>query len=196
MKLLHARLQDGQPAFRFIHLRRLSISVLRKEDRWAFGQLVLNARFLQKLELSLGINECSVGLHRLLSPRARTLKYLEVSLHVHTGGPERLPLGGLCRELEAMAGNNILEALCFVIYIEVDDTEETIGPTIQNLETALLKPGWSTLRRVSITLICTDSVSVEEGTKINDGLQSLSDNYLSQLSEAVELEYIVDIWTR
>ena len=45
-------------------------------------------------------------LHEILSPCARTLKVLDLSVYLHA-------LGGICEELEALAGRNMLEALSF-----------------------------------------------------------------------------------
>ena len=62
-------------------------------------------------------------LHDILSPSsARTLKKaLHSSVPLHDFEPLPLLLGGLCEELEALAGqhNNILEALFFEVRVEI-----------------------------------------------------------------------------
>jgi len=50
-KLLHAKTQDGQPAFNFLDLRRLSTCL---EDERNLRYILENATFLEKLHLTAG----------------------------------------------------------------------------------------------------------------------------------------------
>ena len=189
-KLLHGKRQDGRPAFNFMDLRRLSMSFTRFEDERNIRYLLQNAKLLEKLHLSVDIRRSLVG---LLSPTgiARTLKILDlkVFLYHHFSAP---PLGGLCEELEAMAGHNILETLSFDVSVDVRDTEDSIGSVIQNVEKVLVKPGWTALRQVSFKVsIAWYVVPREYGVKFSEKLQSIPDKYLSHLSqlESVALNY-------
>jgi len=83
-----------------------------------------------------------------------------------------------------MAGHNMLEALSFEVRVDGDETEDSIGSIIQNVEKVLVKPGWSSLRQVSFTfLIACCTVLKEESAKLSEALQSLPDKYLSHLSK-------------
>ena len=93
-----------------------------------------------------------------------------------------------------MTGENILEALSFDIFIQEGDDQEMIGPIIQDIEKALVKPGWSALRQVSISVKAQGIGNLEVRAEMEEDLQSLAENYLSQLLEVVELRYKVDIW--
>ena len=194
VKLLLARMQNGQPAFRFTNLRLLSISITRIEEKRIFQYLLLNARCLQKLIVSTGQDQTLAGLHVILSPRARTLKILELAVFLYSRGSVRLPLGGFCEELEKMAGNNMLEVLSFEVYVGVYDREDFIGPIIQNVEKVLVKPGWSALRQVSLTVSCLEQLKPEDGAKFIEALKSLPEKYLSHLSklESVAFHYTIN----
>ena len=185
-KLLLAETQDGRPAFNFMDLRRLSISLMRSEDEQNLRYLLQNAKLLEKLHLTVDLGQRLVGLRDILFPRARTLKILDftVSLYGETSDLLPLPLAGLCDELEAMAGHNTLEALSFEVNVDGHETEKFIGCTIQNVEKVLVKPGWSALRQVSfrISIACC-MASRENSAKLSEALQSLPNKYLSHLSK-------------
>ena len=175
-KLLLAETQDGQPAFNFMDLRQLSISSSCSfEDEWNFRYFLQNTPLLEKLHLSVASEEGFEGLHDVLSPSARTLKEFDFTISLYSI-PQ--PLTGLCEELEAMAGNNVLEAVSFEVLIDGGETEDLIGSTFRKLEEVLVKPGWSALRQVSF------KVSVASWrTELCEALQSLPDNYLSHFSK-------------
>ena len=202
-KLLHAKKQDGRPAFNFVDLRILSIYLVRLEDKRNLRHLFQNARSLEKLHLSVELGQNLVGLHDVLSPSARTLKVIDFTIPLYDeifAGVPLLPLAGLCSQLEAMAGYNILESLSFEVNVDGHWTEELLGIMIQNVENALVKPGWSTLRQVSfkisITRYCVacDSES-RDSAKLSEALQYLPDKYLSHLSklESVALNFSVSV---
>ena len=185
-KLLHAKRHDGRPAFNFTDLRQLSISFISFEDGRNIRYLLQNAKFLEKLHLSVGLYQGLVG---LLSSSTSTLKVLDLTLF--------LPLEGLCEELEAMAGHNILEALCLEVLVHASvydhEDEEFIGPIIQNVEKVFVKPGWSALRQVSFKLKILNTFWLDDSKSFEEALQSLPDKYLSHLSklESVTLNYSV-----
>ena len=184
-KLLHAKTQDGRPAFNFMDLRRFSISLDRLEDIQITRYILQNAKLLEKLRLILGWSDGSlVG---LLSPSAHTLKALDLTVFLYQHFPL---LAGVCEELETMAGHNMLEALSFEVYVGVHNTEDFIGRTIRKVENVLVKTGWSALRQVSFEV-----KSLEDDAKMFEALQSLPDKYLSQLSklESVAFSYSVSI---
>ena len=143
-KLLNAKMQDGQPAFNFVDLRRLSLSSDEFEDDWNNRFLLQNVKLLEKLHFSFGHGGRLVGLHDLLSPSAPTLKVLDLTVFLFDE-----VLSELCVELVAMAGHNMLEALSFEVRIHVDDIENCIRSIIEEVEKVLVEPGWSALRHVS-----------------------------------------------
>jgi hypothetical protein len=188
MKLLHAKRQDGRPAFNFTDLRQLRMSLAEYDDERNIRYLLLNAKLLEKLHLSVKLGRSLVG---LLSPSACTLKVLDLTVSLYDDSvPVPLPLAGLCEELEAMAGHNVLEALS--LEVVVDDlryeSEDFIGPIIQDVEKELVKPGWSALRHVSFEVTIDDSMNCAE---LCEALQSLPDKYLSHLPnlESVTFNY-------
>ena len=102
-------------------------------------------------------------------------------------------LAGLCEELEAIAGRNMLEALFLEVPINtICHTVDSIESSIQKVENVLAKPGWSALRQVSfkLTISCAELRDHEEFT---EALQSLPDKYLNHLpkNEYVAFNYSV-----
>ena len=184
MKLLHSKMQDGRPAFNFTDLRQLSVSLNVFLDELNIRYILQNAKLLEKLRLSVGLHQSLVGLHDILFLGARTLKVLDLTVSLYNDSVPLLPLAGLCEELAAMAGNNILEALFLDVHVEGHETEESIGSIIQYVEKALVKPGWSALKQVSIKVsIACCLVSTEVSAKLSEALQSLPDKYLSHFSK-------------
>ena len=176
--LLHAKRQDGRPAFNFLDLRRLEISFIWLEDEQNVRYLLQNAKLLETLHLLVDLDRSLII--GLLSLSARTLKVLDLTVSLYHSS-----VGGLCEELEAMAGHNMLEAFSFEVHVEYlgNDTEEAIGSTIQKMEKVLVKkPGWSVLRQVSFKVTCS-RVSWSDKAKLSEALQSLPDKYLSHLSK-------------
>jgi hypothetical protein len=188
-KLLHAKRQDGQPAFNLMNLRRLSICF---EDRRNIRYLLQNAKFLEKLHLSALYRQDLVGLHDILSHSAGTLKILVLTVPIYSA-PGSLALAGLCEELEAMAGHNMLEALSFEVHVNCYyQRADSIGSIIQKVEKVLVNPGWPALRQVSFTVSMTHwDKLLENHAEWSEALQSLPDKYLSHLSklESVAFNY-------
>ena len=180
-KLLHAKKQDGQPAFNFMDLRLYSTCF---DDERNIRYLLEKAKLLEQLHLSVILGQSLVGLHNILSLNTRTLKVLDLAVSLYDFSLS-LPLAGLCDELEALAGdNNILEALSFRVHVNVHETEDFVGAIIQKVENVLVKPGWSALRRVSFKLLLLrwgkdDGYSI----RLSEALQSLPRKYLTHLSK-------------
>jgi hypothetical protein len=169
-KLIRAQRQDGQPAFNFIDLRRVSMSITFVDDEPNIRYLLENAKLLEELQLSVVSYWSLVGLHDILS----TLKVLDLTVF----SVSSVSLW-FREELEAMAGCNMLEALSLKICVNDRHTEDVIGSIIQEVGKVLVKPGWSTLRQVHFKV----SVSgyTENGRKLFKALHSLPDKYLSHL---------------
>ena len=189
-KLLYAKSQDGRLAFDFMDLRRLSMSFNWIEDDRNFRYLLQNARLLEKLHLSVIRYE---GLMEgLLSPTARFLKVLDLKMVFFPISSSPFPplpvLAGLCEELEAMAGHNVLETLSLEVYVDQHETEYSIGNTFQEVEKVLVKPGWSALRQVSFNV---SVASPSARAELADALQSLPDRFLGRISklESVAFSY-------
>ena len=184
-KLLRAKRQDGRPAFNFMDLRRLSMSFTDFEDDWSVRYLLQNTKLLERLYLSVDYDKSMVG---LLSPSARTLKVLDLSVPLWDGS---VNLGGICEELEAIAGHNMLEALSFEVGIVFSVTVDFVGSIMQKVENVLVKPGWSTLSQVSFKLLLT-----YDSRDLCEPLQSLPDKYLSHLSklESVTFNYSASLY--
>ena len=148
-----------------------------------------NSKLLEELYLSVDSRRILVGsIHDTISPSARTLKVLDLILHLYSLGSVCLPLAGLCEESEAMAGHYMLEALSVEVITNGSHyTEDSIGFILQDIEKVLVKPRWSTLRCVSF------KIQLIPGRNLCDSeaLQSLPDKYLSQISklESVAFNY-------
>ena len=179
-KLLHAKRQDGQPAFNFMGLREVSMNFEHFEDGRNIGYLLQNARLLEKLHLSVDLGWSLVN---ILSPSTCTLslKVLDFTVPLFDESIS-FPLGGICEVLEAMAGHNVLEALSFEVNVDGHETENFVGSIIQNVEKVLLKPGWSALRQVSFKISIACCLS-SRNAELSETLQSLPDKYLSHLSK-------------
>ena len=190
-KLLHAKTQNGLPAFNFADLRQLTLSYsLRDEQNTQY--LLQNTKLLEKLHLQLNLGRGSRSFVGLLSSSARTLKILDLNI-ILIYKEAASPHAELCEELEAMARhNNMLEALSLVIYINGHETEKFIGSMLQDVGNVLVKPGWSALRQVSLEVaISSCLVSNMVTAKLSNALQSVPDKYLSHLSklESVALSF-------
>ena len=193
-KLLHAKRQDGLPAFDFMDLRRLFICL---GDEQNIRYLLQNAKSLEKLHLLVGPVHWH-GLLRLrdiISSGARALKVLHFTVFASLlYGSLNLRLAGLCEGLELMAGHNMLEALSFDLHVDDQkETEDSIGSEVQRMEKVLVKSGWSTLRQVSFKIKLMrwgNSQNVELYKAVE---QTLPDKYLNRLSklESVALDYSV-----
>ena len=170
-KLLHAKMQDGRPAFNFTDLKRLRMPTWF-EDKQNIRYLLQNAKSLEKLHLSIG-HQGLVGLHDILSLSSRTLKVLDLSVSFY---PNRDPIA-LWEELDAMAGLIMLESLSFKFQVNGNQTEDFVGSILRNMEEVLVKPGWS-LKQVSlkIEVIPTED---RDSAEFIEALQSLPDKCLS-----------------
>ena len=187
-EVLDTKTQDGRLAFSFMDLRRLSTSL---DDMQKVRYLLQNAKLLEKLHLTVEYGQSLVGLHNILSSDARTLKVLYLTGFIIFCDDYRFhpPLAGVCEELEALAGHNNLEALSIEIEVraDYDETEDSIGSMIQNVEKVLVKPGWSALRQVSFK-VPIQCFLLRDGIGLCETLQSLPDKYLNHLPK---LESIV-----
>ena len=117
----------------------------------------------------------------LFPPRSRTLKVLDLTVPLYDDSHHPpLALAGLYQELEVIAGHNVLEALSFKVDVDGHETENFIECIMRNVEKALVRPGWSALRQVSlkVSLACR-----QDSTKLCEALQSLPDKYLGHLSK-------------
>ena len=195
-KLLHAKMQDGRPAFNPMNLRRLSLYPENFEDKSSIRYLLQNAKSLEELCLQTGLGHSIVGLHDILSPTAYTLKVLHLTssffVHRFTIFDVSTPARQLCEELEAIAGRNVLEALSYTISVgsgenAEDDGDDFIGTMIQKVGEVLVKPGWSALRLVSFTVF---RLARSDRAK-SEAVQSLTDKCLSHISklESVQIAF-------
>ena len=78
MKLLHAKRQDGRPAFNFMDLRRLSMTTTHFEDVRNIRYLLQNVKLLEKLDLSVE-SEFQVSDGKLRDILSLTLKVLDLT---------------------------------------------------------------------------------------------------------------------
>ena len=189
-RLLHAKMQDGRPAFNFMDLRRLSLSSIMISDyseEQNIRYLLQNAKLLEKLHLTVGADRILVGLYDILPS---TLKVLVLTVLYDCNNFVPLPLTRLYEELEAIAGHNMLDTLSIEIQIDGDETEDTVASILQGVEEILFKPGWSALRRVSfiVTIYCLVA-SMEDSIKLYDVLQSLPDKHLSRLPNVKSFDF-------
>ena len=192
-KLLHAKMQDGRPAFDPMNLRRLLLYDYF-EDEWNIRYLLQNANLLEGLRLRNDLGQSIVGLHDILSPIACTLKVLHLTIPCFSGAGSDLFSSAwrFCEELEAMAGHNVLEALTFEIGVDGSESEDSIGNIIQKVGEVLVKPGWPALRQVvfEVAYLRMDSAKLE-------ALRSLiSEKYLSHFSEleSVAFNFSIDVF--
>ena len=137
--------------------------------------------------LSTAFNQTFKGLHDVLSAGAGTLKALNLTLFLDGNFNDtrvNRPFEGLSEELEAMAGNNMLESLSLRVQMNRYEKADVIGSIIQNVEKVLVKPGWSSLRQVSIKVPVACCKKKNTCAKLAEELQSLlPDKYLSHLSK-------------
>ena len=159
------------------------------DDKRNLRYLLQNAKLLEKLHLSARHDCCLMGLLRL---SAHTIKVLDLAVPLYDY-TLHLSLAGLCEELEAMTGHNVLEALSFEFHVDGNETEEFIGSIIQKVEKILVEPGWCALTQISfnISIACCMMPKKEIIAELLETLQSLPDKYLSHILklEAVAFNY-------
>jgi hypothetical protein len=87
-------------------------------------------------------------------------------------------LVGLCEELEALAGCNVLRVLNFKFTVDGCESKTWLKDAFERLEEVLMSTGWSALKRVfvEIRLGCCS----RQGERLH--LESLPELYLSRLS--------------
>ena len=195
-KLLHAKMQDGRPAFNFTDLRQLTTKTynIRLEHEQNIRYLFQNAKSLEKFELYNG-NQSLVGLHDILSLSARTLKFFDLSVPFFISP---VTLTGLREELEAMAGRNMLEAFSFEVQVNDNVTEDLVGSIFRQVEEVLVKPGWSAsvLRQVFFKVgILPPKHSAKLSEALSEALQSLPDKYLSHLPKHESVAFNFSAYT-
>jgi hypothetical protein len=130
-ELLHVKRQYGLPSFNFVEL---SMSFVVFKDERSIRYLLENAKLLQKLHLSAGRYQTLVG---LISPCARTLKILDLTVFLNQ--IDVPPLAGICEELEAIAGQNMLETLSFEIQVDRVRRDDFMGSIIQKVEEVVVR---------------------------------------------------------
>ena len=175
MKLLHAKMQDGQPAFNLMDLRRLTLSSVWFDDEENLRYLLQNAKSLEKLHLYIA-HENLWGLHDILSLSPRTLKVFELSLSLSYA--VCLALTGPGWDFETMAGRNMLEALFCELQVDGNASVDVLGSILRRVEEVLMKPGWPALRQVSFNV---EILPLGDSVSLSEALQSLPDKYLSHL---------------
>jgi hypothetical protein len=189
-KLLHAKKQDGRPAFNLLDLRRLSMTFCpggRVNDEGNIHFLLQNAKLLENFQLKL-YSDCDTRtLAGILSLSPCTLKVLDLRISIY-----RRDCFLLCEALETLAGHSKLECLSLVVEVESTEKEGLVGSIFQEVEKVFVKPGWSALRQVSFEV----SIWNRPGgnvAKLCEALQSLPDKYLSHLPklESVAFNYSV-----
>jgi hypothetical protein len=163
------------------------------EDERNIRYLLQNAKLLEKLHLSIDRGYYLEGLRDILSPSARTLKFLDFTIPLYDETIS-LPLAGLCEELDTMAGHNILEALSFEVNVDGYETEIFVGSYIQSLEKVLIKSGWPALKQVSFKISIACCLALKEDiAALTEALQSLPDKYLSHLSKLVTVNFSASV---
>ena len=117
-----------------------------------------------------------------LSPTAHILKVLGLTV-----GYRSSVCSGVCEELEAMAGHNMLEVLSFEVKVSGLESEDFIGSVFQKVEEILVKPGWSALGQVYFKVSCSNGTTKSKF----EALKSLPDKYLSHhpIPESVTFNY-------
>ena len=182
-RLLHAKTQDGHPAFNFMDLKQLSICLADEQN---ILYLLKYAPVLEKLHLTtLESDQSLERLHDMLSACAGTLKVLDLTLLLHKehDGSLNLPFKGLCEGLEEMVGNNKLEALSLEVELTRDETGDDIGCMIQSVEKVLVKPGWPALKQVSFK-VSVSCCLVRDSAELAEELQYLlPSTYLTHISK-------------
>ena len=83
----------------------------------------------------------------MISANARNLR----ALHVETSFKENLMIG-LCEELKALAGNQVLWVLSISVDMDICESKALIEDVFRRLEEVLMDPGWSTLVQVWVDI--------------------------------------------
>ena len=186
-------MQDGQPAFNLMDLRRLTLSSVWFDDEENLRYLLQNAKSLEKLHLYIA-HENLWGLHDILSLSPRTLKVFDLSLSLSYA--VCLALTGPGGDFETMAGRNMLEALFCELQVDGNASVDALGSILRRVEEVLMKPGWPALRQVSFNV---EILPLGDSVSLSEALQSLPDKYLSHLpkheSIAFNFSAYVSTWS-
>ncbi|KAF8149960.1 hypothetical protein B0H34DRAFT_802090 [Crassisporium funariophilum] len=155
--LLSTKLANGDPAFDFTMLRKLTLTCGGDHGVSATHHLLERVKHLEVLKYRVCAREHFRHLASLTARSARTLKILD--LEAYPGRNSRFgPISsaadpspfilGLCKELEEMSDRNVVET----IKLKIDASLGWPGDAWENLDIVLTKSGWSKLKHVSITL--------------------------------------------
>jgi hypothetical protein len=87
----------------------------------------------------------------------------------------------------------MLESLSCEVLVYLHHTMDIIGSVIQNMEKVLVKPGWSSLRQVSLKISYMATMEPNHDRMLPEKLESLPDEYICHLSklESVAFNYSV-----
>lgn len=122
----------------------------------------------------------------MISVNARNLKTLQVVTVLN--GRQSHPLSlmaGLCNELEALAGNKVLQTLKFTFNMGGCESKAVVETAFSRLEEVLMDRGWSALMHVSIEIKVMCCLWVAGRVE----LKSIPDMYLGRLSSRKILYY-------
>jgi len=188
--LTSASLHADGPIVDFSLLQKAYFEVESRGDINQVYKVITAAIRLEYLSLTMNRPIELTGLGGCLAMNAhRTLKLLELSIPVI--GDDYDPLCGLSRELEFIAGNNILEEL--VLYVVVwDDACNTGSEDWSAFDSVLTQSGaFPILRRVSFKIswhtVCKDLYDYDAVLKSLDEVKSKFPRLVK--SKAVELKY-------
>lgn len=126
----------------------------------------------------------------MLRPSMQTLKHIAVTVHVNDHFAD--PLFEIPAELEDMRTANIVESIAISVVVQTDETCG-VGDAWGRLDTVLSKSGWSTLKRVSLTIEVASYSRVPGDNELEAALQKLPETQFTRLSasETVAFDFAV-----
>ncbi|KAF8808939.1 hypothetical protein BYT27DRAFT_7188471 [Phlegmacium glaucopus] len=184
-RLLQARWRDGRSVLDFTHLKRLFLDFDMFEDVQVTQELFENVKHLEELLINVQVNTQSLaGLSEMISSNARNLRSLEV-MSVFKSRRSHALMIGLCEELEALTGNNVLQFLKITFVMDGCESRTLVETAFGRLEEVLMDPGWSALKCVSIEIHVRCCYRDARRLELN----SVPEVYLSRLSGRKILDY-------
>ncbi|KAF8150700.1 hypothetical protein B0H34DRAFT_665812 [Crassisporium funariophilum] len=183
--LLDAVLENGNSAFDFTGLKKLNAIYEEDEDVSATERLLKDVKTLETLELFVCTAAPFQNLAKFMAQNARTLKTLNLRIHLDEG-EESDPLLGLCEELEAVSDNNVVETIEMTVEVSTD-TDCSTGDDWGRLDKVLNKPVWPKLKHVTLDIGI--YVYSNDGEALKEALDLLPQIQLGRLADSKTVDF-------
>ncbi|KIM35763.1 hypothetical protein M413DRAFT_32228 [Hebeloma cylindrosporum] len=177
---------DGKPIFNLAVLPSISIRFDTNEEFEASGKLLQHCLQLTDIDIFLNSPLIWTGIAKMLKPSLETLTHLHFSMSTKDETGANDPLAGLVSELDQIqCHRNVVENLTIDVFVGAY-YKCNQGDDWGLLDSVLTQPGWSRLKRISLTIslwVCYREDDLEVT------LKSLAGKQLPRLSSSTSIDF-------